>query len=372
MNKLNKQISALLLVITLVGLLGCADDFVEIESPSGTTLADVADANADLDIFVAVMNKTNLLNSLDNNNSGQYTVFAPHDSAFAAFFRTSLSKTVAYGEAQVLTYISDTLSTTSAVTLATVASRLNYHIVSSKISSSAITVGNAFTTLNGARLSLSKSGTNVYLNATAAKVAAADADGANGTIHTINRVLSIPSTASIVAALGMGVSYNTNPATITGGSETGGDDTGTDYDILAYALRRTRLAEVLLPNSSPLPDYTVFAPTDDAFRSYLGDNTAASAVQENAAIQLVKALDLTTLSNLLKYHVVPGRNLSTDLTNAQVVATALTGKSITINKSATITITDGNGTSADATVSQANNLTNAGVFHRVNAVLQPE
>jgi uncharacterized surface protein with fasciclin (FAS1) repeats len=137
-------------------------------------------------------------------------------------------------------------------------------------------------------------------------------------------------------------------------------------------MRITGLATTILPNQSPLPDYSVFAPTDNAFRAYFGDMTAASAVQENAAIQLVKAMDLTALTNLLKYHIVSGRLLSTDLSNAQVVSTLLTGKSITINKSASITITDLNGTSVDATVSSANLLTNAGVYHQIGAVLLPE
>jgi transforming growth factor-beta-induced protein len=365
-----------LLLLAVMGI-SCTDDFEAPATPTGSTIIDVAKATGNLDIFAAAAAKTNLANSLSNLNSGSYTVFAPHDSAFLAFFKTQAITNVAtWGEAEALAYIRNEMNTSSAVSISTLAGRLNYHIVSSAIPSSAITTGNAFTTINGARLSASHTGAYYYLNANTAgngsKILTRDLSAANGTIHVVNRVLTAVGTASVVSALGLGVSYATNPATVTGGSETGGDATGTDYDILAYALRITGLAPTLLPNQAPLPDYTLFAPTDNAFRTYLGDVTAASAIQENAAIQLLKAMDITTLTNLLKYHIVTGRILSTDLSNAQVVSTLNTGKSFTVNKSGTVTITDLNGTSVDATVSSANLLTNAGVYHQISVVLQPE
>lgn len=371
----NRKIKHSLTLLILVSFaFACSDQFEEPASPTGTTLADLADANTDLDIFTAVMAKTNLINSLDNNNSGEYTVFAPHDSAFTAFFRSTLVKTIAYEEANVLTYIADTLSTSSAITIATLAARLNYHIVSSKIPSSTISVGNGFTTLNGARISLSKVGSSFYVNATAAKIAVADGSGANGTIHIINKVLTAVSTANVLAVTGLGltVAYTTNPATIGGGSDVLTDATGT-YNILAYALKRSGLATTLLPNSTPIPDFTLLAPTDDAFRAYLGDVAIGSLALENAAIQLLKAMPVADLKALLEYHIVSGRILTTDLTDGQTVNTLSTGKTLTVHKSgATVTITDGSATTVtDATVSSANVLTNAGVLHRLNAVLLP-
>jgi transforming growth factor-beta-induced protein len=360
----------------VVVALGCSDQFDEPASPTGTTLAFIADGNVELDIFAAAMAKTNLLASLGNTNSGEYTVFAPHDSAFAAFFRSTLAKTAAYGEAQVLKYISDTLSATSALTIATLAARLNYHVVSSKIASSMITGGNGFTTLNGARLSLSKSGSNFYVNATAAKIVGADSEGANGTIHVINRVLTAVGTANVLAVAGLSltVSYATNPPLIGGGSENGGDGNGNNYNILAYVLRRTSLATTLLPNATPLPDFTLFAPTDDAFRAYLGDAAAVTADLENAAIQTLKGKTIDELSNLLKYHIVSGRILSTDLAEGQIVNSLLGGKSFTVRKTGVnVSITDVSASTVnDAAVTSPNVLTNAGVLHRLNAVLLPQ
>jgi uncharacterized surface protein with fasciclin (FAS1) repeats len=62
--------------------------------------------------------------------------------------------------------------------------------------------------------------------------------------------------------------------------------------------------------------FTVFAPTNEAFTKALG------------ALKLTKAqlLDLPTLANILKFHVVSGKVLSTQLSNGLEAATLEGGK----------------------------------------------
>jgi uncharacterized surface protein with fasciclin (FAS1) repeats len=381
-RKINIYLSLLILVVLSFA---CSDQFEEPSSPTGTTLADLAEANADLDIFSAAMAKTNLLNSLDNLNSGEYTVFAPHDSAFLAYFKTiaTIPNIATYTEDSVVKFI-DKMTTTSALTIGNLAARLNYYVVSSRIGG---ILPITFSTLSGQRLSLSSLTTfgpfvyinaninpnGTYSNASGAKILSSEM-GALGIIYTVNKVFSGPSSVNLPSTLSLftpalTVSYAVNPALIGGGSETGGDATGTDYDILAYALRKTGLATTLLPNVSPLPEFTLFAPTDDAFRAYLGDLAPSTIDLENAAIQLLKARPVDELTSMIKYHIVSGRRLSTDLMDGHILTSLSLDKPFSVNKTGgTLTITDSMG--GTATITSANVLTNAGVLHRLDRVLQ--
>lgn len=68
-------------------------------------------------------------------------------------------------------------------------------------------------------------------------------------------------------------------------------------------------------------DYTVFAPTNDAMGAVLGGLTVAEFDTANPGV----------LANVLKYHVLGARVLSTDLTDGQVAATLLQGQNITVS-----------------------------------------
>lgn len=363
------------------GVAGCSEEFESPNSPSGETIIDVIDANTDLDITAAALVKTGLSASLDNFNSGAYTVFAPHDSAFVAYVKAALAKPDPYTEDSVLVFINTklTATTTGAITLANLTSRLNYHIVSSNISSSMITGKQVFNSLSGGRISLSKQGTTVLINANVAgtgagngaKVRTVDAVAANGVVHTINKVLTPVTTANVGTTLGVSVSYTTAVPVITANAP---DAVDTDYDLFSIALRKTGLAMLILPNATPAPDFTVFAPRDLPFRTYL--TTLSGGVTNEATAQTyingLTGSDSTALGNLVKYHLVQGRVLTTDLTNSQVVPSLLTGKSFTVNVAGTITVTDLNAGSPNATIVGPNILTNAGVVHGLDNVLLPQ
>ena len=364
-----------ILVISTCSLMlsNCSDDFTAPDSPEGTPISALAAASENFNILTAALNKTGQVNSLNNNNSGFTTVFAPDDAAFYTYFKAAVAGNTFATEADVLAFVNG-MTTTTVPSIATLNSVLTYHMVSSKITSDLITGNQVFATLNGARLSISK-GSTVVLNANVAingaTITAVDAVASNGVIHTIDRVMVAVSSATVLTPFGVTVSYATNPPTIGGGSETGGNAIGTDYNILAYALRVSGLVPTILPNATPLPDYTIFAPTDDAFRAYLGDATPVSIVKENAAIQALKALTTAALADILKYHVVSGRKLSTDFTTGQQLATLLPNKTITVNiNGTTYTLADANAGVTDPTITSANILTNSGIVHRINGVLR--
>lgn len=371
----NKFIKDLAVGVALsFAIFSCADKFEETPLPTGQTLVEVAVANDNFDILAAALTKTGLVTSLNNPNSGTFTVFAPTDAAFINYWNSI--RGAGHTEQNVLDTIANLKPTAvSNPTIAALAGVLNYHIVSSKIPSSDITGKAVFATLQGARLTISKQGSNVILNANnagagagnGANVTAVDVNALNGVIHSIDKVLIPVSVASIGNTLGFAVSYTTNPPTVTGSSTS-----GNNYDILSAAIRKTGLAPTLLPNRNPLPDFTVFAPNDAAFVTFLGVADEAAAIAVINALSTTSSPTLAQVTDILKYHVVSGRVVSTDLTASLSVTTLLTGKNFTISAlGPPVTLTDLNAASADATVVNANILTNAGVVHGIGAVLNP-
>ena len=383
--------NVLCITILMTGVFGCAEEFNGPETPTGETVTDVIYASTDFDILEAALLKTGLGASLDNLNSGSYTFFAPTDAAFLAYLQSSAVYNSAISEQQAILNIQNLTPTSTPLSIPQLAQRLNNHVVSSVISTDDITTRNAFTSLNASRLSLSKQ-TSVVINANISSVTAAG-NGAsitatnetpvNGIIHIIDRFLVPVATANVLTAIGYGatpISYATNPPTYSGGNTP--DATDTDYDLFAIALRKTGLATVVFPNASPLPDYSLVIPRDLPFRTYLATYDAG-VTNETTAQTFINSLTdggsgvpatnptLTEFTNLIKYHIIQGRVLSSDLSGGQQVTTLLTGKTFTVNVSGTTTITDQNGTSADATVVSSNNLTNAGLFHGIDNVLIP-
>jgi uncharacterized surface protein with fasciclin (FAS1) repeats len=100
--------------------------------------------------------------------------------------------------------------------------------------------------------------------------------------------------------------------------------------------------------------YTVFAPTNDAFKKVPA--TTMAALSKDKA----KAADV------LKYHVVKGKLTSKDLANMKTM-TALDGKTLTITKNA-----DGSIMVDGAKVVNADMMCSNGVVHGIDTVLIPK
>lgn len=372
-----------LMVISFTLMVSCAEEFESPDIITGTTLVDLAATDTTLQIFSAALIKTGIAISLDNISSGQHTVFAPTDSAFRAYFQPIIGG--GPGDAAIIAYVNN-LSASTNPTLAAFTLRLQYHILSSEAKSADIGNSDVFTTINAARLSLSKSGVTVLINgnvgATGAKTRNVDIDGANGVLHTISKFLTAISTsttagaASVVTStafgLGLTVSYSTSPATVSNGATA-----GNNYDLLALSIKKTGLATTIRPNvpAASLPDFTIFAPDDAAMVTYLGTLSGGTVTDEATGVTFINGLaaaspNLMTLTDVLKYHIAPGRVLTTDMTVAQDVTTLLTGKTINVIAVTPSVILEGD-VAGQATLTGTNVLSNAGVLHRLNAVLKP-
>merc|ERR1719362_2586585 len=121
------------------------------------------------------------------------------------------------------------------------------------------------------------------------------------------------------------------------------------FTTLVAALKAADLVDVLSGDGP----FTVFAPTDDAFAALPAGTVESLLLPEN----------LTTLQDILKYHVVPAKVLSTDLTLNQH-ATTLEGSDVTVTSLDPVTINE-------SEVIQADVMASNGVIHVLDAVLLP-
>ena len=122
-----------------------------------------------------------------------------------------------------------------------------------------------------------------------------------------------------------------------------------DFSILVEAVTKAGLAGAL----SAEGPFTVFAPTNDAFK----------ALFKQLGVGGVKDLTAEQLTPILTYHVVAGKVMSTDLTNTSVAT--LNGQKIKIDISNGVKINDSKVTKAD--ISGTN-----GVVHVIDRVLLPK
>jgi transforming growth factor-beta-induced protein len=122
------------------------------------------------------------------------------------------------------------------------------------------------------------------------------------------------------------------------------------FTVLVAALQQAELVEAL-QGEGP---FTVFAPTDEAFTKLL----------EQLNITAEDLLNHPQLSEVLLYHVVPGKVMSTDLSD-DMKAPTLLGEDIMVDLSNGVVINESNVVAADI---EATN----GVIHVIDTVLVPE
>jgi len=209
-------------------------------------------------------------------------------------------------------------ATLGALTTEQLRTILLYHVIPGELPSTALKSG-PVKTASELTAFVNVSGSGVKVNDS--NVTTANVDASNGVIHVIDKVLLPP---NIVQA-----------AQLAGG-----------FSTLLSAATRAGLADTL---AAPNANVTVFAPTDAAFAA-LPTGT-------------VEGLSNTQLANVLRYHVVSGRVLSTALT-AGPVPTLLTGQNVTVSLTGGPKINDANVTAADIA-------TTNGVIHVIDKVLLP-
>ncbi len=273
---------------------------------AGTTTADAnivetAVAAGSFNTLVAAVKAAGLVETL--SGEGPFTVFAPTDAAF-----DRLPK----GTVEALLQDQEKLT-----------SILTYHVVAGDVRAADVVKMNSAQTVNGQYVSIdAKSGNVMIDNATVVK---ADIETSNGVIHVIDEVI-LPAEDDIVETAMNAGSFNT----------------------LVTAVKAAGLVETL-QGEGP---FTVFAPTDAAFAK-LPDGTLESLLNDKDA-----------LTQILTYHVVPGRVLASDVVNINTAETA-NGQSLSIDA--------GNGGVKinDAKVVQTDIRTSNGVIHVIDAVLLP-
>ena len=122
-----------------------------------------------------------------------------------------------------------------------------------------------------------------------------------------------------------------------------------DHTTLVAAVQAAGLVETL----SGEGPFTVFAPTDAAF----------AALPAGTVEDLLKPENKDKLTAILTYHVVPGKVMSTDLTEGQKAATVQGGE-------VTITL-EGGAKVNGAVISTADIEASNGVIHVIDSVILP-
>ena len=282
-----------------------------------TSLLVTAQTNVYDDIIAASPNHTSLSAALEVaglesalQNGSTLTVFAPDNTAFdnlAAALGTDIDGLLA------LENLSDVLL---------------YHVLGVSANSTEIANGDIVTPLNDAntiKLTVTSEGM-VYANQ--AMVNAADLDADNGIVHSIDAVL-LPSETVVDIAIDNDFTYLTT-AVIT--------------------------AELLPALTNPLADFTVFAPSNEAF-----DNLAAALETDIDGL-----LALENLSDILLYHVLGASAFSGELSNGDIVTP--------LNDANTIKLTltsEGMVYANQAMVFLADVAADNGVVHAIDAVILP-
>jgi transforming growth factor-beta-induced protein len=253
--------------------------------------------------------------------SGKKTLFAPTNAAFLAAGISTLPDQ------------------------ATLNAVLGYHVLATEIKAGDIASGSSSaTTLQGSKLYLSKNASGVFINGTS-KVTTADVAASNGVVHVIDRTL-IPPTKTIAEI-------------VTGYANASSDKQFTQL-LAAVARTSGQGANDLLNAVSSPGDLTVFAPTDAAFQS----------LYTALGVQGVNDIPLSTLTAVLKHHVLTSRKFSTDLSTGAI---ATLNGSVNLNLGANPpTITSSSGTVANLVPASLNIHASNGVIHVIDKVLVPE
>ncbi len=340
----------------------------------------VADENDDIptnaqntgvhDSLVAALAHADLVTTLQGD--GPFTVFAPTDQAFAD------------AGIDLSTFDTDEEN-------ATLTDILLYHVLSGSVNSSQVTDGMSAVMVNGDKASFTVVDGAVMVGD--ANVTTADVAASNGIIHVIDKVLMPPpgdicynmvSHTIVAGASNMECNsymyvenYTMGGQTITGCYNTVTHQVTNISQAMCGAYMWTPAVNIattaqattihtalvaalgaadLVNTLSGEVEYTVFAPTDDAF--------AAAGIDLDS---FDTAEEIATLTDILLYHVVAGTTLSTDLADGANTVTAANGDDLTI------TVADGAVTVGEqsASVTLADVPASNGVIHVIDQVLMP-
>ena len=300
------------------------------------SIASVASGQEDLSILVEAVIQGELLDPL-SDPTAQLTVFAPTNDAFMTLLG-------ALGVGGLEDIPTDVLIDV-----------LTYHVVPAVAYSYNLVDGMVLPTLtsSGASLTVDLSdGVVIDGVGSDATVIMPDVAAGSSVVHVVDTVL-LPFTSEseeIDEAPEMEPDMEEpdmdSIASVASGAE--------DLSILVEAVVAAGLLDAI---TDPEAEFTVFAPTNDAFVALLG----ALGIDELADI------DTDTLTSVLLYHIVPAVAYSTDLTDGQVLPT-LNGADLVVDLSSGVMI---DGIGSDASVTIADIPAAKSVVHIIDTVLLP-
>jgi transforming growth factor-beta-induced protein len=245
------------------------------------TIVDIAVSDGRFDTLVAAVTATGLADAL---SGGEWTVFAPTDDAFAKLGLNEKNIATAFSKEE-LTDI------------------LLYHALDSEVTSAvAKTAQGDIVMANGKKAGLKFFDGSLYVNDDS-KVIIPDILASNGVIHVVDTVIlgPWPKTGEMEAV---------RAAAATLGSIVEIAVNNPSFDTLVAAVTATGLVDALSGG-----EWTVFAPTDDAFAK-LGLNA------DNIASAFTKA----ELTDILLYHALDSEVTSAVAKTAQGDITMANGK----------------------------------------------
>jgi transforming growth factor-beta-induced protein len=329
------------------------------------------------DSLVAALTHGGLVSTLEGD--GPFTVFAPTDAAFA--------------EAGI-----DLSSFDTDEENATLVDILTYHVLDGAVDAANVTDGLVATMLNGDNATFTVDNGSVMIEN--ANVTTADVLSSNGIIHVIDKVLMPPADEPAPQGPPGVICYNVVTHTIVVGAdeatcdaymyledyEMNGQNVTGCYNGVTHALANVSQAVCegymwvpavnlamtaaattvhtslvtaltaadLVATVSGTDNYTVFAPTDEAFVAAGIDLDSYDTEEEIAA-----------LADILLYHVVAGTVASTDIAAGTSTVAAANGDNLTIVAGESgVTINGANVTIVDVPASN-------GVIHVIDQVLMP-
>ncbi|MCX6324151.1 MAG: fasciclin domain-containing protein [Sphingobacteriales bacterium] len=305
LRNLNRMFLMMLLGTTIVASNSSCKDDDPAPAPQ-KNINEIVNTDTSFSLLKQAVTKAGLGTAL---STGNLTVFAPDNAAFAASGINSAA--------------------IDALPVATVTNLLTYHVLGSKVVSTAVPVSDSVRTLSTKLLFASRNANGVFVNGV--KVKRADVAASNGVIHVISKVLTVPS------------------ATIAGIA------TATpDLSLLLVAVERAGLTGAV----SGAGKYTVFAPTNAAF--------AAAGYPDAASIN---AAPVPAVAAIVKSHVLPTNVFSSDLIAAAVTPTLQPAVSLTVGTTPPSVKITGSANAASNIVTPNNIVATNGVVHVIDRVL---
>ncbi len=283
------------------------------KTPALGNIPAVATADAQFSTLLAALTKAELVGALQA--TGPFTVFAPNNNAFTKAKITSLD----------------------GLTKAALTPILTSHVVNGLVKAADVKGGSTPTLNASNNIFLSKNADGVFINGNI-KVIIADVPTSNGVIHVIDDVITAPTQSLVQIAQG-----NSNFS-----------------ELVSLVLAADASVATALSNASA-NGLTVFAPTNAAFTELYKTTPKAT---------LLLPANKTLLTNVLLYHVVPGRVFSPDLSNVSgEVGTANTNGKLTFNLMSGAKVVGK--TSGASNITAVNVLATNGVLHIIDKVLMP-